>query len=79
MFKAVILLAVFIVIVYIYSIKKIKKNKEKTRNIDSVREFHDTYKHLSGRQKNRQLPKLSDDYQKYVTKYNSSEDYREKL
>lgn len=79
MIKVFILLAIFIVVFYIYSSKKIKKRKEKTKNMDSVQEFHNAYQHLSGRQKERQLPKTSGEYQKYVTKYNSSEDYREKL
>lgn len=79
MIKVFVLLAIFIVVFYIYSSKKIKKRKEKTKNMDSVQEFHSAYKHISGRQRDHQLPKTSGDYQRYVTKYNSSEDYREKL
>ncbi len=75
MLKVFILLGIFIVFVYVYSFIKIKKNKEKTRNIDSVQEFHVSYKHLTNK---RVQNKRSDGYNKYVTKYNSSEDYREK-
>lgn len=80
--KSVILLLIFVVIVYIYTFIKLKKNREKTRNINSVRDFHDSYKHLTDK---RQMPdrtsiqkEKADYYRKYVTKYNSSEDYREK-
>ena len=78
MVKGFILVGLFIVIVYVYSIRKIKRNKEMIKNIDSVKGFHNNYDHLIGQQKTR-TPRLSDDYQNYVTKYNSSEDYREKL
>lgn len=75
MLKVLILLGIFIVFVYVYSFIKIKKNKEKTKNMDSVRDFHDSYKHLINKQTQNER---SDGYNKYVTKYNSSEDYREK-
>ena len=78
MLKGLIFVAFFVIIVYIYSFRKMKRNKEKTRNIDSVKDFHNNYNHLLGQQKKR-IPRSSNDYQKYVTKYNSSEDYREKL
>lgn len=78
MLKAIIFIAFFVIVVYIYSFRKMKRNKEKTKSIDSVRDFHNTYDHLIVQQKKR-IPKSSDDYQKYVTKYNSSEDFREKL
>lgn len=82
MIKVFILLVLFVVIVYIYTITKLKKNREKTKNIDSVQDFHDNYQHLIAK---RQMPdrtrlqqNKSKHYRKYVTKYNSSEDYREK-
>lgn len=81
--KAVVLLIIFVVIVYVYTFVKLKKNREKTQNINSVRDFHDSYKHLVNKQ---QMPdrtpikkEKAEYYKKYVTKYNSSEDYREKL
>lgn len=81
--KAVILLLIFVVIVYVYTFIKLKKNREKTKNINSVRNFHDSYKHLS--RNKQQMPdrasvqkEKAEYYRKYVTKYNSSEDYREK-
>lgn len=82
MVKVFILLGLFVIIVYIYTFVKLKKNREKTKNINSVQEFHDNYQHLINK---RQMPdkraiqqNKSEYYRKYVTKYNSSEDYREK-
>lgn len=82
MIKVFILLGLFVIIVYIYTFVKLKKNREKTKNINSVQDFHDSYQHLINK---RQIPdkrtiqqNKSEYYRKYVTKYNSSEDYREK-
>lgn len=76
-------IGIFLVIVYVYIYVKIKKNREKTNNIDSVRDFNDAYKHLRDIKKTQSEIKydkyISDNtYRNYVTKYNSSEDYREK-
>lgn len=78
--KVGILLVIFVVIMYLYSFRKIKINKEKTNNINSVRDFHDNYQHImSGKDRSEQKKQSSGDYyRRYVTKYNSSEDYREK-
>lgn len=78
--KIIILIVIFLIIVYVYIYTKLKKNKEKTNNINSVRDFNNSYKHLTGRT-NPIQPKRNDPnnrYNNYVTKYNSSEDYREK-
>ena len=82
MVKVFILLGLFVVIVYVYTFVKLKKNREKTRNINSVQDFHSNYRHLITKQQNpdktRMQQRQSEYYKKYVTKYNSSEDYREK-
>ncbi|MCM1144642.1 MAG: hypothetical protein NC318_04625 [Blautia sp.] len=74
--KSLILLGIFLVFVYVYNFRKIKKTKEKTKNINSVRDFHESYGHLINKQ---QIQTNDSGYQRYVTKYNSQEDYREKL
>lgn len=75
--KIIILLAIFVVIVYLYSFRKLKRNREKTQDMNTIQDFRDTYSHLITGQESPK--KLSDEYyRKYVTKYNSSEDYREK-
>ncbi|MBD5458277.1 MAG: hypothetical protein HDR27_06875, partial [Lachnospiraceae bacterium] len=53
MVKVFILLGLFVIIVYIYTFVKLKKNREKTKNINSVQEFHDNYQHLINK---RQMP-----------------------
>lgn len=81
--KSLILLGIFLVFVYVYNYRKIKKTKEKTKKINSIRDFHETYGHLINKQQmiNKQQIRTNDTggYQRYVTKYNSQEDYREKL
>ena len=68
---------IFIVIMYVYNVRKSIKNKVKTKNFDSVRDFHNTYRQLTTNRQSVQNEKPGT-YQKYVTKYNSSEDFREK-
>ena len=76
MYKVYILLGIFLIIVYVYSFRKIKKNKTRTKDINSIKDFHNTYQNLHGMEKIRQERDAY--YTKYVTKYNSNEDYREK-
>ena len=80
--KVGILLLIFVIFVYMYSFRKIKINKEKTNNMNSVRDFYNSYQHvMSGKERpnNEKMHQSENDYyQRYVTKYNSSEDYREK-
>ncbi len=80
MFKVFILMGIFIVIVYVYSYIKMKKNKEKTRNIDSIRDFNNSYSHLRDKKTHTRYnnPNKDSRFNPYITKYNSSEDYREK-
>jgi len=83
MVKVFILLGLFVVIMYIYTFVKLKKNREKTKKINSVQEFHNSYQHLIRERKipentRTQQNRSESSYRKYVTKYNSSEDYREK-
>lgn len=81
MVRVGILLGIFVVFMYAYSFRKIKINKEKTNNINSVRDFHDNYQHImTGKEKTGHIQQQAseDYYRRYVTRYNSSEDYREK-
>lgn len=62
-------------LIFFYMRHVTKRRKSKTAEIDSVRDFHGAYdrirsrKDLRGRENNA--------HRTYVTKYNSSEDYRE--
>lgn len=48
----------------------------RAENIDSVKKYHDNYMNRRTRYNN--LYGKNDAYRKYVTKYNSTEDYRER-
>lgn len=84
MYKILILIAIFLVVVYVFLFIRIKKTKEKTDDINSVRDFNSLYKHRYGQPKSPEHRNHTDadsqntSYRAYVTKYNSSEDYREK-
>lgn len=79
MYKILFLLVTFLVIVYVYTYIKLKKSREKTKSIDTVKQFHDNYKHLTGVEHPNNINNPKTSYNKYITKYNSSEDYREKI
>lgn len=76
----IILFLIFLVVVYVYTFLKLKKSKEKTKQINTIQKFHDNYKHLTGTVSPTENMKndKNTNYTKYVTKYNSTEDYREK-
>lgn len=78
MLKIIILPVAFMAIVYGYSFIKIKKSREKTKNINSIQKFHDNYRHLIDKSIPEKPGRRDERYQYYVTKYNSHEDYREK-
>ncbi|MBR6390784.1 MAG: hypothetical protein IKS16_05510 [Lachnospiraceae bacterium] len=65
--KTLALTTVLLVVIYIFTFRRIRKNRDK--KWDSVQDYRDRYvkrrEHHSGETN-------------YVTKYNSTEDYREK-
>lgn len=65
------LLLVFLAIVYVYSFLKIR-NKKKATNNSTVIEFKEKY--LSPKEPNN-IKTDNSNYNKYITKYNSSVDY----
>lgn len=72
MYKVIILTAILVIAMYAYSRRKIKQNQ---KPIDSIGDYHAARKRLESQRK---LRSQQDSYRKYVTKYNSSEDYRER-
>lgn len=64
-------LVIFIIIFNVYHIIKIRKRK--TNRLDAVREFQSKYKNNAG-----EKPAQTDDYVKFITKYNSSVDFVDK-
>ena len=75
MISVLLFTAIVVVLIFVYMRRKARKNSEHTQNINSVRDYHASYDRI------RSLSELRDKnngYKTYETKYNSSEDYRER-
>lgn len=72
------LIIAFLLVYFIIYSRQVKRKREDTPN--SVEQFHNNYsKRFQGNQEDLRNPQPKrDTYTKYVTKYNSTEDYREK-
>lgn len=79
------LIIAFLLVYFLLYVRKIKNKREHSMN--SVEQFHNNYlrqtpnppsKQAHTRHYIRNSQPKQDAYTKYVTKYNSSEDYREK-
>lgn len=65
---------IIVFVIYFYMRYTAKRNRTRTADMDSIKTYHDNYKRdRSGRP----MRKSNDPYRTFVTKYNSSEDYRE--
>lgn len=73
MVGVIILTVIFVVIIYFYMRHKSKKNP--VDHINTVQDYHESYERIRTR---KELRDKQNAYQCYVTKYNSSEDYRER-
>ena len=62
------------VLIFFYMRYATKRRNKRTAEIDSVRDDHESYERIRTR---RALRDRNSGYQTYVTKYNSTEDYRE--
>ncbi len=74
-----ILTVIIVFAIYLYMRHSSKKRKRAMDEIDTVRYYHENY--LRSEQNKKRQNKLvgqNDGYRTYVTKYNSSEDYRER-
>lgn len=72
----IILIIVFLTAMYLFTYLKRKKSKKNLETMNSVEQYHQNYT-----QRRVQMQKRRDAALKpnnYITKYNSSEDYREK-
>jgi hypothetical protein len=67
------LIIILVFAIYLYMRHKSKKNSAK--DINTVQDYHESYRQLGTR---RELRDKNNVYRTYVTKYNSSEDYRER-
>lgn len=69
----IIITVVIVIAIYFYMHHASKRNR--AADIDSVKAYHENYKRDRTR---RNLNKTDNAYRTYVTKYNSTEDYRER-
>ncbi len=68
-----ILTTIFVIIIFLYLRNRAKKNKSTDMNF--VRDYHESFRRV---RTHKELRNKQNDYQPYITKYNSSEDYRER-
>lgn len=68
-----ILTTIFVIIIFLYLRNRAKKNKSTDMNF--VRDYHESFRRV---RTHKELHNKQNDYQPYITKYNSSEDYRER-
>lgn len=72
---ALILTVIIVIAIYIYMRYAAKRRRTHAESIDFVKSYHENYK----RSRTRKNPSGTDSgYRTYVTKYNSTEDYRER-
>lgn len=75
MIHVILFTVVIALLIFVYMRHITKRRKSKTADIDSVRDFHSSYDRIRTR---RDLRDKESGHRSYVTKYNSSEDYRER-
>ncbi len=63
------------VLIFFYMRRKARKSSEHTQNLNFMRDYHASYDRIRNRS---ELRDKTSGYKPYVTKYNSSEDYRER-
>lgn len=67
--------ALVVVLIFFYMRHKSKQNRRRLEDINSVRDYHSSYDRI---RTHKDVRDKQNNYQTYVTKYNSTEDYREK-
>lgn len=70
---AIILTVIIVIAIYLYMRHTAKRNR--AADIDFIKDYHANYKRSRTR---RSTPGTDSTYRTYVTKYNSTEDYRER-
>ena len=71
----IILTVIFVFVIYFYMRHAAKRNRTRTADMDFIKTYNDNYKRDRTR---KNIQKTDNAYRTYVTKYNSSEDYRER-
>lgn len=75
MFTVILFTLLIAVLIFFYMRHTARKRKKHSAELNSVRDFHASYDRVKTR---RELRDRHSGYQTYVTKYNSTEDYRER-
>lgn len=70
-----ILTVIVVIAIYFYMRHTAKRNLAKDKDMDFVKSYHQNYKRSRTR---KNIHGTNDGYRTYVTKYNSTEDYRER-
>lgn len=73
MIGVIVLTVVMVIIIFLYMRHKSKQNPVSEMN--TVQDYHESFERIHTR---KELRDKQNAYQNYVTKYNSSEDYRER-
>lgn len=72
MVRVFVLIALIVAVMYLYMRKKTKKYV--SSEINTIEDYHANYDKIRS---HKMLRDKQNEYQRYVTKYNSTEDYRE--
>ena len=75
MIGTLILTVIIVIAIYLYMRHIAKRRRTRVENIDFVKSYHENYKRSRTRKSS---PGTDSGYRTYVTKYNSTEDYRER-
>lgn len=75
MISVLLFTVIIVLVIFFYMRRKARKNSEHTQNLNAVRDYHASYDRIRSRS---ELRDKNRGYKPYVTKYNSSEDYRER-
>lgn len=73
MIGIIVLTVIMVVAIYFYMRRSAKRNR--AADIDFIKTYHENYKRDRTR---KNIQKTDNAYRTYVTKYNSTEDYRER-
>ncbi len=75
MIGAIVFTILVVIAIFFYMHRKAKQNRKRLADMNSVRDFHAAYDRI---RTHKDVRDRQNNYQTYVTKYNSTEDYREK-
>lgn len=75
MLGTIVFTTLVVLVIFFYMHRKAKQNRRRLEDLNSVRDFHASYDRI---RTHKNVRDRQNNYQTYVTKYNSTEDYREK-